>query len=144
MPEPGEPQDFNRYAYVRNNPLKYFDPSGHITVDPERAQKLHDFGLALLDLDRTPMQRFIAFMHYASFLYENTETDQFMVDVTAVLHGHEYDTEGGYQLYEMRRDSSSDYFIGWDAFHTDMDIYPKSCTSEYCGMLTSSGKCEMI
>ena len=24
------------------------------------------------------------------------------------------------------------------------DIYPKSCTSEYCGMLTSSGKCEMI
>jgi len=25
---PFDPQDFNRYAYVRNNPLKYTDPSG--------------------------------------------------------------------------------------------------------------------
>ncbi len=30
VPEPGNPQDLNRYAYVRNNPLKYTDPSGHI------------------------------------------------------------------------------------------------------------------
>ena len=26
---PGDPQDFNRYAYARNNPLKYTDPTGH-------------------------------------------------------------------------------------------------------------------
>jgi len=30
VPEPGEPQDFNRYAYVRNNPVLYRDPSGHM------------------------------------------------------------------------------------------------------------------
>jgi RHS repeat-associated protein len=30
VPEPGNPQDLNRYAYVRNNPLKYTDPSGHM------------------------------------------------------------------------------------------------------------------
>ena len=29
MPEPGNPQALNRYAYVYNNPLKYTDPGGH-------------------------------------------------------------------------------------------------------------------
>ena len=26
---PFDTQDFNRYSYVKNNPLKYVDPSGH-------------------------------------------------------------------------------------------------------------------
>ncbi|MDY7078092.1 MAG: RHS repeat-associated core domain-containing protein [Chloroflexota bacterium] len=29
VPEPGNPQDLNRYTYVRNNPLLYTDPAGH-------------------------------------------------------------------------------------------------------------------
>jgi len=29
VPNPGNPQDLNRYAYVRNNPLNYIDPTGH-------------------------------------------------------------------------------------------------------------------
>ena len=29
---PGNPQELNRYSYVNNNPLKYSDPSGHITI----------------------------------------------------------------------------------------------------------------
>ena len=28
-PNPGGPQSLNRYSYVRNNPLRYVDPSGH-------------------------------------------------------------------------------------------------------------------
>jgi len=33
VPEPGNPQSLNRYAYANNNPLKYRDPSGHIPID---------------------------------------------------------------------------------------------------------------
>jgi RHS repeat-associated protein len=29
IPDPANPQDFNRYTYCANNPLKYVDPSGH-------------------------------------------------------------------------------------------------------------------
>ena len=29
VPEPGNPQSLNRYAYVKNNPLRYVDPSGN-------------------------------------------------------------------------------------------------------------------
>jgi hypothetical protein len=30
VPNPANPQSFNRYSYCLNNPLKYTDPSGHI------------------------------------------------------------------------------------------------------------------
>ena len=29
VPSPGNPQTLNRYAYTRNNPIKYNDPTGH-------------------------------------------------------------------------------------------------------------------
>jgi RHS repeat-associated protein len=29
VPDPYNPQDWDRYSYVRNNPIKYVDPSGH-------------------------------------------------------------------------------------------------------------------
>jgi RHS repeat-associated protein len=29
VPNPGNPQDLNRYAYVGNNPVRYADPNGH-------------------------------------------------------------------------------------------------------------------
>lgn len=32
VPDPGNSQDYDRYAYARNNPIKYTDPSGHCTV----------------------------------------------------------------------------------------------------------------
>jgi RHS repeat-associated protein len=119
----------NRYMYVGGNPLKYVDPTGHVTVDPERAQQLLDYALGLIDQDLTQAERFELFMQYAVTLYYdddgNFDTDQFMVDVTAILHGHEYDTEGGYRFYTKRQDCSSKFFIGnhqedgWKFFHAD-------------------------
>lgn len=29
VPDPGNPQDLNRFSYVRNNPVRYTDPTGH-------------------------------------------------------------------------------------------------------------------
>jgi len=33
VPEPGNPQALNRYAYVYNNPLGYIDPTGHFSEE---------------------------------------------------------------------------------------------------------------
>jgi len=40
----GDPQSYNRYAYVRNNPLKYTDPSGHMTDPKEPSEAPSDDG----------------------------------------------------------------------------------------------------
>lgn len=33
VPDPLDPQSYNRFAYCRNNPLSYTDPSGHFVVE---------------------------------------------------------------------------------------------------------------
>ena len=33
VPEPGNPQAWNRFTYVKNSPLKYIDPSGHREIE---------------------------------------------------------------------------------------------------------------
>ena len=35
VPDPTDPQSFNRYAYALNSPLKYMDPSGHGICDAD-------------------------------------------------------------------------------------------------------------
>jgi RHS repeat-associated protein len=35
VPDPYNPQSLNRYAYCLNNPLRYTDPSGHVTYDDD-------------------------------------------------------------------------------------------------------------
>ncbi|HLG18299.1 MAG TPA: RHS repeat-associated core domain-containing protein [Bdellovibrionota bacterium] len=44
VPDLTNPQSLNRYAYVRNNPLKYVDPSGHAEREPSQN---YDFVLKL-------------------------------------------------------------------------------------------------
>jgi len=67
VPEPGNPQAFNRYSYVLGNPLKYVDPSGHydlwsgldniwgVPEDPVVATHTHSGGyIQLLDHLQSP------------------------------------------------------------------------------------------
>jgi RHS repeat-associated protein len=43
IPNPSNPQSFNRYSYCLNNPLKYTDPSGQsYQLDEDYEQVLHD------------------------------------------------------------------------------------------------------
>ena len=42
VPRPEDPQQLNRYAYVRNNPLHYVDPTGHLTDDQIREWTVYD------------------------------------------------------------------------------------------------------
>ena len=40
VPNPAEPQSFNRYAYTLNNPLRYTDPTGHCAQDDNACWEL--------------------------------------------------------------------------------------------------------
>ncbi len=42
IPDLCDPQMLNRYAYARNNPLKYTDPNGHTIKDPQNEVTLPD------------------------------------------------------------------------------------------------------
>jgi RHS repeat-associated protein len=35
VPSAGNPQEFDRYAYVNNSPINYNDPTGHVCSDPD-------------------------------------------------------------------------------------------------------------
>ncbi len=45
MPDPGNPLDWDRYAYTRNNPEKYVDPNGHFPLIFALVTAAHWFGL---------------------------------------------------------------------------------------------------
>jgi len=44
VPNASNPQDFNRYSYVRNNPVRYIDPSGHVCSDPDAPNRTCESG----------------------------------------------------------------------------------------------------
>jgi len=51
VPQAGNPQSLNRYAYVLNNPLKYTDPSGHCWGAASGARSLPTYDVTCGNLD---------------------------------------------------------------------------------------------
>jgi RHS repeat-associated protein len=45
VPEPGNPQALNRYAYTLNNPVKYTDPSGHRVLLEDETEDYDEFSV---------------------------------------------------------------------------------------------------
>jgi len=45
IPDPTNPQSLNRYSYVKNNPLKYTDPTGHFSEDEINRYLEHQLGV---------------------------------------------------------------------------------------------------
>ena len=43
VPDPNNSQDYYRYSYVRNNPIKYTDPSGHAAWNDKEGNNTLDF-----------------------------------------------------------------------------------------------------
>lgn len=93
IPKPDNPQDFNRYAYVRNNPLKYVDPSGHLSLDAiwkyfgfrpnERALMAKKWGKGVTDFLWNNDTSWGAVMNYVGgsavlMLFEDSKTGKFV------------------------------------------------------------------
>ena len=51
VPQPGNPQALNRYAYAANNPVRYRDPSGHWV---ETAWDVLNVGWDIAEVKRDP------------------------------------------------------------------------------------------
>jgi hypothetical protein len=47
VPEPGNPQSFNRFVYVDNNPLRYWDSTGHSKVGDWLFEKATKVGIRI-------------------------------------------------------------------------------------------------
>ncbi|MEM5774298.1 MAG: RHS repeat-associated core domain-containing protein [Anaerolineaceae bacterium] len=42
IPDPNNPQSYDRYSYVKNNPIRYTDPTGHRDCEECGRDNLHD------------------------------------------------------------------------------------------------------
>ncbi len=78
IPEPSDPQSYNRYSYGYNNPVKYTDPSGHCNGDPSNNNPFDKSGETIAYLDCT-LENFDAMSIADRLLWIQYFMDQFHI-----------------------------------------------------------------
>jgi hypothetical protein len=89
--DPYNPQAWNRYAYVLNNPIRYNDPTGHVCSDPEDETGGCEGGISNGTLSKDYAVRF-----YRTFLrteYGWNVADDFTEDELKTIRQTAYDIE---------------------------------------------------
>ncbi len=101
VPRPGDPQSFNRFAAMFNNPLRYRDPSGH---DPEDAIAFLAgvaYGLAKANREAIPIpvsdteQSLMKNIESLAVDHQSFTQGRIVGDVIAVVQGVAEATSGG-------------------------------------------------
>jgi RHS repeat-associated protein len=88
VPEPGNPQDLNRYSYVRGNPLKFSDPSGHLAEGEDNTGDV-DLTLELLILGEEDYLIMLYGPDGAAYILEQREIEQILQEIGGTPTGAE-------------------------------------------------------
>ena len=94
-------QNYNRYSYCLNNPLKYVDPSGYLYLDNMKSYYDYDGGF---------------FYYRGGFAYFNSSSSQFFSNNGFNLGGRGYYVENGISYYNNQIISDQEYIQGTAAF----------------------------
>ena len=135
IPGASNPQAYDRYSYVFNNPVKYTDPSGHKPCDGDYDEKGHcdDSNYKLLDLidyvegeivnengkirtKYTSLSAMLAVLRKAASIY-GRDWNGFLDATTYVFTG--YYGHGSEAMLKAHQSDFSGYFDGDSGFHPD-------------------------
>lgn len=91
VPEPGNPQSFNRYSYVLNSPTNYTDPSGFCAGDPSNNNPFNEFGDAIAHFDCT-LENFDALpiadrLLWIQLFMQQTDTFPWFNNIAGIIQG---------------------------------------------------------
>ena len=137
VPDPYNPQDWNRYSYARYNPLKYTDPSGHRVDDGCRTEGCDYHTEPVEGVSREQHERLRAIQEEAELMStlmhsgEITDVEALarILEFAAPLYGDDVDgllTDVGIVVGGLNGttvigpdDPMSEYYVGYNAFDPD-------------------------